>query len=51
MFDEGEEPCRGENLDKLIQPTILRALAREELHGYALVHKITGGSNPQWRGA
>lgn len=43
MLDQDRQPCCGKNLDKLIQPTILVLLAREELHGYALVRRITSG--------
>ena len=32
--------CRGDNLDKLIQPMILTILSQEDLYGYRLVQKI-----------
>ncbi|AFM23603.1 PadR family transcriptional regulator [Desulfomonile tiedjei] len=41
MKDLDQCPCAGINLDKLVQPTILALLAREDLHGYGLVQKIT----------
>ncbi len=33
-------PCTGNNLEKLIQPTILTLLAAEDLHGYSLGQKL-----------
>lgn len=41
MNDLDHCPCAGINLDKLVQPTILALLARQDLHGYGLVQKIT----------
>ncbi|MHB1392580.1 MAG: PadR family transcriptional regulator [Clostridia bacterium] len=32
--------CKGSNLDKMIQPAILSALAEEELHGYKIIQRI-----------
>ena len=33
-------PCAGNTLDKLVQPAILAALAREDAHGYILVQRL-----------
>ncbi len=33
--------CKGSNLDKMVQPAILLALANEELHGYKIIQKIS----------
>ncbi len=33
--------CEGGSLDRLIQPAVLAALAREPLHGYALVMRLS----------
>ncbi|MBN1420781.1 MAG: helix-turn-helix transcriptional regulator [Planctomycetes bacterium] len=33
-------PCEGQTLDRLIQPAVLATLARESLHGYALIRKL-----------
>ena len=41
MEDLNHCPCSGINLDKLVQPTVLALLAREELHGYGLVQRLT----------
>ena len=32
--------CRGDNLDKFVQPNILVALSREKLHGYLLIQEL-----------
>lgn len=32
--------CAGRNLDRLVQPAILTALARGDLHGYALLRAL-----------
>ena len=32
--------CKGSNLDKLVQPSILTLLATGEMHGYMIVQKI-----------
>lgn len=34
-------PCKGSNLDKMIQPAILGALAEKELHGYKIIQRIS----------
>ena len=36
----GNCPCRGDTLDKLIQPAILTLLAKEPMHGYALADQM-----------
>ena len=33
-------PCKGNNLDKMLQPSILLCLAREDLHGFLLIQKL-----------
>ncbi|MCI6820381.1 MAG: hypothetical protein MR884_02775 [Clostridiales bacterium] len=40
--------CRGKNLDKMLQPSILMVLYRERLHGFALIQKL--GESPMLRG-
>lgn len=41
MSNLKECPCKGGNLDKMIQPAILAALAEEELHGYKIIQKVS----------
>jgi len=41
-------PCAGRNLDKLVQPAILTALARDDAHGYVLVQRLA--EMPMFRG-
>lgn len=37
-----ECPCKGRNLDKMIQPAILLVLAEEEeIHGYKIIQRIS----------
>jgi poly-beta-hydroxybutyrate-responsive repressor len=40
--------CSGRNLDRLVQPAILTALASEDLHGYALLQAL--GAMPTFGG-
>ena len=40
MNDTKECPCKGNNLDKMIQPAILASLAKEELHGYKIIQRV-----------
>lgn len=40
MLDLDQCSCAGNNLDKLLQPTILLLLSQQESHGYGLVDKI-----------
>jgi DNA-binding PadR family transcriptional regulator len=35
-------PCRGKNLQKLVQPLVLASLAPGPLHGYAITDRIAG---------
>ncbi|MEN6414442.1 MAG: PadR family transcriptional regulator [Veillonellales bacterium] len=40
-MEKGKQcPCKGINLDKLIQPAALAILAVEDLHGYNIVQKL-----------
>jgi DNA-binding PadR family transcriptional regulator len=32
--------CKGNNLDKLVQPQILTVLARQDLHGYLIIQEL-----------
>ncbi len=34
--------CRGYNLDKLLQPSILTLLAKKRLHGYLIIQELEG---------
>ena len=34
-------PCSGTNLSRLLQPAIMTILAGHELHGYAVVERLT----------
>lgn len=48
-------PCRGKNLDKLLQPSILAILYRESLHGFVLIQRLgessmLGGTEPDRAG-
>ena len=38
--------CSGVNLPKLVQPSILAALLKEPMHGYALAQEIARASAP-----
>ncbi len=40
MNDLKQCPCKGSNLDKMIQPAILAVLVKEELHGYKIIQRI-----------
>ncbi|MEW6349487.1 MAG: helix-turn-helix transcriptional regulator [Thermodesulfobacteriota bacterium] len=40
MIDLDQHPCCGRNLDRLIQPAVLLQLARDALHGYALIQAL-----------
>lgn len=33
--------CMGKSLDRFLQPTVLMILAKEDMHGFALLHKIS----------
>lgn len=49
MMDfEMDCPCRGKNLDKLLQPAILAILYKQDLHGFVLIQKL--GENPMFDG-
>lgn len=41
-------PCKGKNLDRLLQPSILQAVSRRPLHGLAIVSAVAKG--PMWDG-
>ena len=41
-------PCKGSNLDKMLQPAILLCLFKEDLHGFLLIRKLS--ANPMFRG-
>ena len=48
-------PCTGKNLAKLIHPAALTVLVNEDLHGYEILHRLSGlrlfqGSKPDARG-
>jgi len=40
FYFEMDCPCKGKNLDKLLQPSILMALHQQSLHGFALIAEI-----------
>lgn len=37
-------PCKGKNLDRLLQPAILLALSEGEMHGFAIINAIGHGA-------
>jgi len=37
-------PCKGSNLDKIVQPAILAALVKEELHGYKVIQRVAASA-------
>jgi poly-beta-hydroxybutyrate-responsive repressor len=39
--DMGQCPCSGVTLDKLIRPAVLTVLAEGDLHGYAILQRIS----------
>ena len=48
MYFEMDCACKGKNLDKLLQPAILRILYKEDLHGFMLIQKL--GESPMFGG-
>lgn len=40
MFFEMDCACKGKNLDKMLQPTILMLLYKKEQHGSAIIQEI-----------
>ncbi len=47
--------CKGKNLDKMIQPVILKILYREPMHGFVIIQKLSespmyGGTEPDHAG-
>lgn len=48
MYFEMDCPCKGKNLDKMLQPSILLELYEESLHGFMLIHKLS--QNPMFDG-
>ena len=42
-------PCKGNNLDKMLQPAILSCLYRKDLHGFALIRELA--KNPMFSGS
>lgn len=43
VFDESNKcSCKGDNLDKLLQPTILSILAKKNTHGYMIMQELEG---------
>ena len=48
-------PCKGSNLDKMLQPAILACLYEKDLHGFVLIRELAknpmfGGSEPDKAG-
>ena len=55
MYFEMDCPCKGKNLDKLLQPAILTALYHKNLHGFLLIQELSensmfGGNYPDRAG-
>jgi PadR family transcriptional regulator PadR len=48
MFGFKSCPCKGNTLDKFIQPIILTILAQETIHGYMIIEKIA--QTPMFKG-
>lgn len=48
MYFEMDCPCKGKNLDKMLQPSILLELYEESLHGFMLIQKLS--RNPMFDG-
>lgn len=48
MYFEMDCPCKGKNLDKMLQPSILLELYEESLHGFMLIQKLS--NNPMFDG-
>lgn len=48
MYFEMDCPCKGKNLDKLMQPAILEILYGQDLHGFMLIQKL--GESPMFGG-
>lgn len=49
LYEDNECPCSGSNLDKMIQPSILSLLYKEDLYGLELIAKL--GEKPMFRGS
>ena len=41
-------PCKGSNLDKMLQPAILSCLYKKDLHGFVLIRELA--KNPMFKG-
>lgn len=48
MYFTMDCPCKGKNLDKMLQPAILSSLYKEKLHGFMLIQRL--GENPMFGG-
>lgn len=49
MYFEMDCPCRGKNLDKMLQPAILMSLYDDDLYGFILIQKLS--ENPMFDGS
>ncbi|MEA4922468.1 MAG: PadR family transcriptional regulator [Eubacteriaceae bacterium] len=47
-YFEMDCPCKGKNLDKLLQPAILKILYDRNMHGFMLIEQL--GDNPMFGG-
>lgn len=48
IMDEGC-PCMGKNLDRLLQPSILMFLTKQDMYGFILIKKL--GESPMFKGS
>jgi len=44
QYFEMDCPCKGKNLDKLLQPSVLKILYNKSLHGFAIVSELSEGA-------
>lgn len=48
MYFEMDCPCKGKNLDKMLQPAILLTLYDKDLYGFILIKELS--NNPMFKG-
>ena len=49
MYIEMDCPCKGKNLDKMLQPGILMSLYKQDKYGWLIIQEL--GDNPLFGGA
>ncbi len=49
MYFEMDCPCKGKNLDKMLQPGILMSVYHQDKYGYMIIRELS--ENPMFQGA